>query len=387
MTIDPHWDLDTLAVHAAGSPDPVHGAVVEPIVLSTTFVQPEPGSPREFEYSRSGNPTRRILERRMAALEGGDFGFAFASGSAAATTLLHLLEPGAHIVSCDDVYGGTFRLFEKALKPLGITTTYVEMRQLGQLRAAITDQTRLVWMETPTNPLLKVLDIRGVAAIASEKAIPLVVDSTFATPVLQRPLELGASLVLHSTTKYINGHSDVVGGIIVTSDRALAERIAFFQNALGAVPSPMDCYLVLRGIKTLPIRMRRHMQSAEELARRLERAPAIRRVYYPGLPSHPDYDVCRRQMLGGGGMISLELRGGINAARQFLEDLRLFMLAESLGAVESLAEHPALMTHASIPAEKRKKLGISDSLIRLSIGLESADDLWADLSAALDKLA
>jgi cystathionine gamma-synthase/cystathionine gamma-lyase len=375
--------IDTLAIHAGQEPDPSHAAVMQPIVLSSTFAQAEPGKPKRFEYSRSGNPTREALEACIAALEGGTHGFAFGSGSAATLTLLHTLRPGDHVVSGDDVYGGTFRLFDKVLKPMGVETTFVDMRHLDRVESAIGDRTRLVWMETPTNPLLKVFDIRKVAAIAGARKLPLVVDNTFASPVLQRPLELGATVVMHSTTKYINGHSDVVGGALVTSDEALAERIRFMQNAIGAVPSPMDCYLVLRGLKTLPVRMRQHVKSAADLARRLSGARGVRTVHYPGLDSHPDHALAETQMSGGGGMISVELEGGVEESRRFLSALRVFTLAESLGGVESLAEHPAIMTHASIPAEVRRAVGISDSLVRLSVGLEDVEDLWKDLEKGL----
>lgn len=378
--------LETLAIHAGQEPDPTHAAVMQPIVLSSTFAQPEPGKPVKYEYSRSGNPTREALEQCLAALEGGSHGFAFASGSAATLTLMNTLGPGDHVVSGDDVYGGTFRLFDKVMKPLGIETSFVDMRDPSRVDQAFTKQTKLVWMETPTNPMLKCFDIRAIAGVAKSHGVPLVVDNTFASPVLQRPLELGATAVMHSTTKYINGHSDVVGGALVTSDAELGERLGFLQNAIGAVPSPMDCYLVLRGVKTLPVRMRQHVASATELAGRLERHPAVARVHYPGLPSHPDHALCQRQMAGPGGMISLELRGGLEEARRFLSTLGIFALAESLGGVESLAEHPAIMTHASIPAESRRALGISDTLVRLSVGLENVEDLWGDLERALARV-
>jgi cystathionine gamma-lyase len=378
--------LDTLAIHAGQEPDPSHAAVMQPIVMSSTFAQPEPGKPVRYEYSRSGNPTREALEACLAALEGGKHGFAFASGSAATLTLLHTLRPGEHVVCGDDVYGGTFRLFDKVMKPMAVETTFVDMRHLDRVEQAITDKTRLVWMETPTNPLLKVFDIAKVAEIARGHGLPLVVDNTFASPMLQRPLELGATVAMHSTTKYINGHSDVVGGALVTSDPALGERIKFLQNAIGAVPSPMDCYLVLRGLKTLPVRMRQHVKSAMELAPRLAQAKGVRVVHYPGLAEHPDHALAERQMSGPGGMISVELEGGVDESRRFLSALRVFTLAESLGGVESLAEHPALMTHASIPAEIRRSVGISDSLVRLSVGLEDVDDLWRDLETGLKSM-
>jgi cystathionine beta-lyase/cystathionine gamma-synthase len=375
--------FETLAVHGGHEPDPASGAVMEPIVLATTFAQPEPGKPIRFDYSRSGNPTRAALERCLAALEGGSAGFAFASGCAAATTLLHTLRPGDHVVCGDDVYGGTYRLFTSVLGPLGVEATFVDLRQPANLERALTKRSRMVWLETPTNPLLRLADIRRAGEVARAHGVVLVVDNTFASPASQRPLELGAGVVLHSTTKYINGHSDVVGGALVTSDTELAGRVAFLQNAIGAVPSPMDCYLVLRGIKTLPLRMQRHGETAAELAHRLQAAAGVRRVHYPGLPSHPQHALCKQQMKDGGGMISIELDGDLSMARRFLKALKLFTLAESLGGVESLAEHPALMTHASIPAEVRATLGITDSLVRLSVGLEHVEDLWADLEAAL----
>jgi cystathionine gamma-synthase/cystathionine gamma-lyase len=375
--------IETLAIHGGQHADPTHGAVMAPIVLSSTFAQPEPGRPLRFDYSRSGNPTRAALEAALAALEGGQMAFAFGSGCGAATTLLNTLRPGDHVVCGDDVYGGTYRLFNAVMRPLGIEVSFVDMRAAESVAPAIGPSTRLIWLETPTNPMLKLVDIAAVAALGRARGVPVVVDNTFASPVLQQPLALGATAVVHSTTKYINGHSDVVGGAIVTSDPELGKRLAFLQNAIGAVPSPMDCYLVLRGIKTLPLRMRQHCESAGELARRLERAPGVRRVHYPGLPSHPQHELARRQMRAPGGMISVELEGGQEESRRFLKALRLFTLAESLGGVESLAEHPAIMTHASIPADVRQGLGITDSLVRLSVGLEHVEDLWDDLQQGL----
>jgi cystathionine gamma-synthase/cystathionine gamma-lyase len=376
-------ELDTLAVHAGGAPDPATGAVMEPIVLATTFAQPEPGRPVRFDYSRSGNPTRAALETCLAALEGGTAAFAFGSGCAAATTLLHTLRPGDHVVCGDDVYGGTYRIFDAVMRPLGLEVSFVDLRTTESLERALTPRTRMVWLETPTNPMLRLADIEAAAAVARARGLVLVVDNTFASPVLQRPLDLGATVALHSTTKYINGHSDVVGGALVLRDAELAGRIRYLQNAIGAVPAPIDCYLVLRGVKTLPLRMRRHAETAAELARRLEGAAGITRVHYPGLPSHPQHALCRRQMASGGGMISLELAGGVDEARRFLGALEVFTLAESLGGVESLAEHPGLMTHASIPADVRRSLGISDTLVRLSVGLEHVEDLWRDLGQGL----
>jgi cystathionine gamma-synthase/cystathionine gamma-lyase len=356
---------------------------MQPIVLSSTFAQPEPGKPLRYDYSRSGNPTRQALEECLAALEGGKFGFAFASGCAAATTLLHTLKPGDHVVCGDDVYGGTYRLFARVLEPFGVQSSFVDLRSEEALRGAIRGETRMIWLETPTNPMLRLADIERVAAVARHHQLRLIVDNTFASPILQSPLRLGADVVLHSTTKYVNGHSDVVGGALITSDPELAQRLRFLQNAIGAVPSPMDCYLVLRGIKTLPLRMQRHVESAAELARRLEQQPGVVRVHYPGLPSHPQHELASRQMRGGGGIVTLEIEGGVPAASEFLRALRYFALAESLGGVESLAEHPAIMTHASIPEAVRRASGITDGLIRLSIGIEHVEDLWSDLEQAL----
>lgn len=373
--------LDTLAIHAGYEPDPVYGAVMPPIVLSTTFAQDGPGQlfPGRFEYGRSGNPTRNALEGCLAAIEGGKHGLTYASGCAATINALHLLSPGDHVIVGDDVYGGTFRIFDRIMKPLGLTASFIDMSDLSNVKKAVRPKTKLVWMETPSNPMLKIFDIAGVAEIARGIGAPLAVDNTFATPVLQRPLDLGASIVVHSTTKYLNGHSDAVGGAIVTRDDALAERLRYLQNAIGAVPSPFDCYLVLRGLKTLPVRVRQHVASATTIATRLEKHAQVARVIYPGLSSHPGHALASKQMKGAGGMISFDLEGGLEPSRAFLRALRIFVCAESLGGVESLAEHPAIMTHASIPAENRRALGIADGLIRLSVGLEDVDDLWADL--------
>ena len=378
-----HLSLDTLAIHAGQAPDAQSGAVMTPIVLASTFAQDGPGNHKGFEYSRSGNPTRNALEACLAALEGGAHGFAFSSGLGATTTMLHTLAPGDHVLCGDDVYGGTFRLLDKVMKPMGIGYTMVDMSDPARVRAALQPTTKMVWMETPTNPMLKIFDIAAVAAIALEAGAALVVDNTFATPVLQQPLSLGATAVVHSMTKYLNGHSDVVGGAMVTSDAKLAERVRFLQNALGAVPSPFDCYLVLRGLKTLGVRVRQQVASAQILAAKLEAHAAVARVYYPGLGSHPGHALAARQMRGPGAMISLELRGGLGAAVSFLKRLQIFACAESLGGVESLAEHPAIMTHASVPEEARRALGISDGFVRLSVGLEAEADLWADIARAL----
>jgi cystathionine gamma-lyase len=375
--------LDTLAIHAGQAPDPTTGAVMPPIVLSSTFAQSGPGNHQGFEYARTDNPTRRTLEACLAELEGASHGIAFASGCAAMTTLLHTLRAGDHVVACDDVYGGTFRILDKVMKPLGIETSWVDLTDIRKLQPALRKETKFVWLETPTNPLLKLLDIRAAAAITKQHGAKLVVDNTFATPILQRPLALGADVVVHSTTKYLNGHSDVVGGAVLTSDAALAEKLRFLQNAIGAVPSPFDCFLVLRGIKTLPVRMERHVRTAQQLATWLSQHTAVERVYYPGLPSHPQHALAKTQMTGPGGMISFVVKGGLPKARALLETVRLFVCAESLGGVESLIEHPALMTHGSIPEETRAAIGITDGFIRISVGLEAEQDLRADLERAL----
>ena len=375
--------FDTLAIHAGQEPDATWGAVMPPIFLSTTFAQDGPGQHRGFDYSRGGNPTRMALEALVASLEGGEHGFAFGSGCAAMTTLFHSLSPGDHIVAGDDVYGGTFRLLDKVMQPMGIETSWVDLADLSQLEGAIRANTKLLWLETPTNPMLKVTDIAAASKIAHARGVKVAVDNTFATPYLQRPLALGADVVVHSTTKYLNGHSDVVGGVVVTSDAAIAERLAFLQMSMGAVPAPFDCFMVMRGIKTLPVRMQRHVESATDLAAWLEGCAGVEKVYYPGLPSHPGFALAKEQMRGPGGMISFVVKGGLEAASRLLKTVRIFTLAESLGGVESLIEHPALMTHASLPNEVRKSLGIDDGLIRLSVGLEGLDDLRADLAAGL----
>ncbi|MBC7172486.1 MAG: cystathionine gamma-synthase, partial [Polyangiaceae bacterium] len=347
--------FDTLAIHGGQEPDSETGAVMPPIVLSSTFAQTSPGVHRGFEYARSNNPTRQTLERCLALLEGGTHGLAFGSGCAAMSTLFQTLAPGDHVVACDDVYGGTFRLLDKVVAPMGVETTWVDMSDPERVRAAMNARTRLVWVETPTNPMLKVIDIAAMADIAHRGGAKLVVDNTFATPYLQRPLELGADVVTHSTTKYINGHSDVVGGVLITSDDELAARLRFLQNAIGAVPSPFDCFLVLRGVKTLPVRMERHCRTAAFLADALADRPEVEAVYYPGLPHHPNHALAQRQMSGFGGMLSFVVRGGIEPTRRLLERTRIFTLAESLGGVESLIEHPATMTHGSIPKAQREQ--------------------------------
>ena len=381
--------LETLAIHAGQMPDPVTGAISTPIYLTSTYVQDGPGQHKGYEYSRSQNPTRQALEANLAALEGGRYGFAFASGCAAATTILHMLRSGDHVVAGDDLYGGTYRIFERVIKQFGIDITYVDPTDAAAFSTAFRPETRLVWVETPTNPLLKLCDIAKVAELCQQKNVWLAVDSTFCTPMLQRPLDLGATLVVHSTTKYLNGHADVVGGVAITSDDEVAERLGFLQNAIGAVPSPLDCFLVLRGTKTLPVRMARHVENGQRVAAFLESHPAVERVVYPGLTSHPQYALAQKQMRGPGGMLTFVVKAGkkspLERARTLLSSTKVFACAESLGGVESLIEHPAIMTHASIPPAVRQKLGISDGLIRVSVGIEHADDLIADLGSALER--
>jgi cystathionine gamma-lyase len=376
--------IDTLAIHAGQSPDPTTGAIMTPIFQTSTFVQASPGVHKGYEYARTDNPTRHALEDCLAALEGARFGAAFASGCAATTTVLQTLRTGDHVVACDDLYGGTYRILTRVASRFGITVTFVDLRDPESLRAAITPNTRLVWLETPTNPLLKLVDVAAVCRIAHVANLKVVVDNTFMTPVFQQPLALGADIVVHSTTKYLNGHSDVIGGCILTSDEEFFTDIRFLQNACGAVPGPQDCFLVMRGLKTLGVRMRAHEAAAAHLADWLAAHPAVERVAYPFHPSHPQHGLAREQMSGGGGMITIVLRGGLPAARHMLECTQLFSLAESLGGVESLIEHPAIMTHASIPAETRRSLGISDGLVRLSVGIEGLQDLVDDLDRALD---
>jgi cystathionine gamma-lyase len=372
----------TLAIHAGQDADPATGATVVPIYATSTYTQEAPGRHKGYEYSRSGNPTRTALETCLAALEGGERGLAFASGLAATTAVLSPLKPGDEVAAAADLYGGTFRLLERVFKPWGLIARYTEDASPAGFARIITPKTKLVWIETPTNPLLQVVDIAAVAKLAHDHGAPLAVDNTFASPYLQQPLRLGADLVVHSTTKYLGGHSDVVGGAVI-GGRELLQPIAFYQNAAGGVPGPFDAWLTLRGIKTLAVRMERHCANAGRLAGWLAEQPAVRRVYYPGLPSHPGHELARRQMRDFGGMISVSLKGGKDAALRLLTRTKLFSLAESLGGVESLIGHPATMTHASIPAEIRQARGIDDGLVRLSVGIEDADDLQADLQQAL----
>lgn len=379
--------FSTRAIHAGQEPDPVTGAVITPVYQTTTFAQFEPGVHKGYDYSRSGNPTRSVLETVLAAVEGGAHAFAFASGLGALTTLmLALFESGGHVVAGDDVYGGTYRLFDKVLKRFGIEATYVDTTDPENVRRAITPETKMVFLETPTNPLLKLTDLKAVTAVAAERGLITVVDNTFASPYLQNPLNLGADIVLHSTTKYIGGHSDVVGGALVLKDDRFAPAIRFHQNAVGATPDPYASWLTLRGLKTLAVRMDRHVENAQALSSFLSAHPAVEEVIYPGLSSHPQYELARRQMKGPGGMIALRLKGGERETRAFLKKLLYFTLAESLGGIESLIEVPALMTHAALLPETRRALGITDSLVRISVGIEDIGDLKADLAQALENL-
>jgi cystathionine gamma-lyase len=377
--------FSTRCVHAGQEPDPTTGAVMMPIYTTSTYVQQSPGVHKGFDYARTKNPTRMAFERCIADLEGGSAAFAFASGLAAISTTLECLDHGSHIIAVDDLYGGSRRLFERVRKrSMGIEVTQLDLTDAAALEAAIRPSTRLVWVETPTNPLLKLVDLERVAAVAKRRGILAAADNTFASPYVQNPLDFGFDIVVHSTTKYLNGHSDMVGGCAVVGDNAeLRDQLKFLQNAVGAIQGPFDSFLALRGLKTLALRMERHCASAHKIAEWLERHPKVRRVLYPGLASHPQHALARKQMRAYGGMISAELEGTLDDARRFLERCQLFALAESLGGVESLIEHPAIMTHGSVPPDVRATLGISETLVRLSVGIEEPDDLIADLAAAL----
>ena len=375
--------FSTRAIHAGQSPDAATGAVTVPIYQTSTFAQEAVGKHRGYEYARTGNPTRAALEQCIAALEGGHHGLAFASGMAAEAAIMQLLKPGDHTVAVDDLYGGTYRLFRRVLEPMGLTFSFVDGSDLSAVERALTAQTRLVWVESPTNPLLKLVDIEAVSALAHGQQALVVVDNTFMSPYFQRPLALGADIVVHSATKYLGGHSDLIGGTLVLNRDDLHERLAFLQNAVGGVPGPLDAWLVLRGLKTLAVRMREHDHNARQVATFLSSHPRIGRVFYPGLPDHPQRDLAKRQMSGAGGMISFEVKGGLDSARKVVERTQLFTLAESLGGVESLIELPAAMTHASIPADTRRAHGVTDGLIRISVGLEDIADLISDLDRAL----
>ena len=376
--------LGTRAIHAGQEPDPTTGAIMTPIYATSTYVQSSPGEHKGYEYSRTQNPTRMAYERCVAALEGGKAGFAFGSGLAAAATVLDLLDSGSHVIAMDDLYGGSYRLFERVRRrSAGLDFSFVDLNDGKALKAALKPNTRMIWAETPTNPMLKLVDLAKLSAFAKKHGLILVVDNTFCSPMLQRPLEYGADLVLHSATKYLNGHSDMVGGIVVAGSSELTEKMAFLQNSVGAVAGPFDAFLAMRGLKTLHLRMKAHCANAMELAPWLEKHPAIERTIYPGLKSHPQHALAKRQMHGFGGIITIEVKGGLKKARRMLERCELFALAESLGGVESLIEHPAIMTHASVPAANRKRLGISDGLIRLSVGVEDCQDLMHELAYAL----
>jgi cystathionine gamma-lyase len=385
---EPTHRFATRAIHAGQTPDPTTGAIMTPVYLTSTYVQESPGVFKDgYDYSRSKNPTRTALEQNLASLEGGKHGLCFSSGLGAMDCVLHLLKAGDHIVLSDDVYGGSFRLIDKVFRHQGLDCTRVDMTDLAATERAITPKTKLLWLETPSNPMLKVIDIAAAAKLARKAgggSALLVVDNTFATPYLQNPLALGADVVCHSATKYLGGHSDVVGGALIANDDSLAQRLRFTQNAVGAVPSPMDCFLILRSTKTLHVRMQRHCENAAAIAQWLTRQPKVEKVIYPGLKEHPQHALASKQMHNGfGGMISIVLKDGLDAARKFLERVELFSLAESLGGVESLIEHPAIMTHASVPAEARAKLGIVDGFVRLSVGIEDVEDLKSDIERAL----
>jgi len=384
-TKDTRHGFSTRTIHAGQAPDPTTGAVMQPIYATSTYAQESPGKHKGYEYSRTQNPTRMAYERCVADLENGTRGYAFASGLASTATVLDLLDSGSHVVAMDDLYGGTYRLFERVRKrSAGLKFSFADMRDPKALEAAIRPETKLIWVETPTNPLLKLVDLAAVAAIGRKRGILTVCDNTFASPAVQRPLDHGFDVVMHSATKFLNGHSDMVGGMLVVGGNGeLAEQLAFLHNSVGAVAGPFDSFLALRGLKTLALRMQRHCENAQELAGWLEKHPKVERVSYPGLPSHPQHALAKRQMQGGGGIVTIFLKGGEPEARRFLENCHLFTLAESLGGVESLVDHPGIMTHASVPAETRKQLGISDSLVRLSVGVEDVSDLRADLEHAL----
>lgn len=376
--------FETIAIHAGERPDRAYGAISTPIYQTSTFEFEDVGKTRGYDYSRTANPTRKVLEETIARLEGGKAGFAFATGMAAETTVMHLLKAGDHVIAGDDIYGGTYRLFQNVLKDFGLEFTFLRMDNRQALEEAIKPNTRMLWLETPSNPLLNITDLEMAVDVARKHDLLTAIDNTFATPYFLRPVEYGIDIVVHSTTKYLNGHCDVVGGAVVTTTDDLTERMQFLLNAMGTCASPFDCWLVLRGIETLPVRMRQHEQNAIAVANFLNGHPAVKRVFYPGLESHPGHEIARRQMKGFGGMVSFELNGGGRAVNNFLRKIRIFSLAESLGGVASLAQHSVTMSHASMPREHREKAGITDELIRLSVGLENGDDLIDDLAQALE---
>ncbi len=381
---DKNQGFGTRAVHAGQEPDPSTGAIMTPVYMTSTYVQSSPGVNKGFDYSRTINPTRVALEGNLAGLEGGRHGLAFSSGMGAANTVLDLFSSGDHVVAGNDLYGGTYRIMRRVFERFGMTFTFVDTTDVAKTREAFRPNTKLLWIETPSNPLLRITDIAACASLAKQMGALSLVDNTFATPFLQQPLSLGADIVLHSTTKYLGGHSDVVGGALVVNDDKLHERLRFLQNAVGAVPGPMDCFLVLRGTKTLHLRMERHCSNAAKVAAFLSTHPAVTKIFFPGLPSHPQHALAASQMRASGGMVSFEVRGGLDASRKVAERVRLFALAESLGGVESLLDHPAIMTHASIPVAERHAAGLADGLLRLSVGVEDVEDLIADLKQALE---
>lgn len=383
MRIDPHAGFGTRAIHAGQEPDPSTGAIMTPVYLTSTYVQEEPAKLKGYDYSRTCNPTRTALERNLAALEGARFGLCFSSGMGAINTVLNLLRQGDHVVAGNDLYGGTYRICRTLYEKLGVAFTFVELTDLAAVESALRPNTRLLMLETPSNPLMKICDIAAIAAMCHKRGILTMADNTFASPFLQTPLALGVDIVMHSTTKYIAGHSDVVGGALVLNDEKLHQQLKHFQNSVGATPGPMDCFLVLRGIKTLHVRMERHCLNGMQIAHHLEADPRVARVIYPGLPSHPQHGLARKQMRGYGGMVSVELKATVEEAKRVASSFQVFALAESLGGVESLIDHPASMTHASIPREERLKAGLGDGLLRLSVGIEDAADLIRDLDRAL----
>ncbi|MBL8686620.1 MAG: cystathionine gamma-synthase [Alphaproteobacteria bacterium] len=387
-TIHNRLGMATRGIHAGQNPDPTTGAIMMPIYATSTYVQESPGKHKGYEYSRTHNPTRQAYERCVADLENGTAAYAFSSGLAAIATVLDTLPSGSHVIAMDDMYGGTYRLFERVRKiSANLQFSYVDLRNTQLLEQSIRPETKLIWVETPTNPTLKLVDLEAIAKIAKKRNILTAADNTFASPIVQQPLDMGIDLVMHSATKYLNGHSDMIGGIVVVGqNQEMREKLSFLQNAIGSVPGPFDCFLALRGLKTLALRMERHCSNAAAIAEWLNRHPAIKHVVYPGLASHTQHNLAKRQMNLFGGMIVADIRGGLEPAKKFLERCQLFALAESLGGVESLIEHPAIMTHASIPATRRSELGISDGLVRLSVGIENVDDLIADLGQALSGL-
>ena len=378
--------FETRAIHAGQEPDPTTGAIMTPIYTSSTYVQESPGVHKGYDYSRSTNPTRKALEACIADLEGSNFGYAFASGMSASATVLEILSSGDHVIAMDDLYGGTYRLFENVRKrSAGLDFTFCDLSDVKALEASLKPNTKMIWIETPTNPLLKIADLKEISSFAKNNNLIAVCDNTFCSPFVQNPLEFGFDIVVHSATKYLNGHSDLIGGVVVCSDdkTELAEQLLYLQNAVGSIMNPFDSFLLLRSLKTLPVRMERHCSNAIQIANFLESHNSIQRVIYPGLESHPQHEIAKEQMNGFGGMISVEIKGGLEGAKKFLERTEIFSLAESLGGVESLIEHPAIMTHASIPPEVREEIGISDGLVRLSVGIEALEDLTDDLEKAL----